>query len=233
MAALAAVSLGAVGCGAGQSTPGPVSESGTPPAPSATGSGGELTLREYLAQEGARFVLPRELGEVDASGQVQDLDAFLAAAEDVGLADEQVASMSDGTVTFAEHEELTRLTLSCMEDAGLATVNNGVRFSEGVDVVTFAFSEGSELTELEGLQLADACQRDYLLTATDLYRMQFGWTEEEAIARQNANFIAFARCLDESGVSGVPPVQTDDDLTAEAVEALIVLVETPGHECSL
>lgn len=225
-----AASLGVFGCGGEETTStAPVAESEAADA-SSFESNDALTLPEYLSQEGARFVLPRELGEVDASGQIQDPDAFLAAAQDAGLAAEQVAAMSDGTVNFAEHEELTRLALSCMEDAGLATVTNGVRFSEGVDMVSFGFSEGSELTELEGLQLGDACQRNYLLTATSLYRMQFGWSEEEVLARQNVDFDAFARCLEEAGRSDAPPVVKD--LTSEVVEALIELMEQQDHGCS-
>lgn len=211
---------------AGASDETEVAVSSEPDALSAT------TLEQYLAAP-APIVGPSQLGEVDASGNIVDLEAFLAAAEEAELAEEQIAAMSDGEVDFAEHEQLTRLGLDCMRDGGLVVLEQGIRFDRGVDRVSFSFGEGAGQSELEGLKIGDQCQRDYFFTATVMYRTQNGWSEEEERERMNTDFVAFARCLESAGVSGVPPLESPDDMTAEIFDALLALQDAPGHDCMI
>lgn len=169
---------------------------------------------------------------LDASGRVIDVEALVESARQIGLDDQQVAAMADGSVTFAEHESLVRNGLQCMRDAGLDVVELGLTVSQaGVDTVRYAFSGGpSGISDDEALLRATRCEQLHFIPATVLYEAEFGLSEEEQQRKIDSAFVRFGRCLEEAGLTDLPDL---DNYVPEMQDDLIALVDDPRHTCEI
>jgi hypothetical protein len=169
---------------------------------------------------------------VDAFGSITDVDLLRESATRLGLSDEQVAAMSDGTVTFAEHEQLVRLALSCMEDRGLEVHEMGLKTTQrGVEEVAYAFSgDPAGFDNKETLTIARYCEQFHMVPATLIYEAEFGISLEEEQANINEAFIRFGECLRDAGITEIPDI---DHYDPTMQDALLAYVDDPRHNCVL
>lgn len=169
---------------------------------------------------------------VDAFGNVTDVDVLAESARELGLSEQQIDALADGSVTFAEHERLVRLGLDCMKSSGLVVRELGLqRSGAGVDQVRYAFSEGpSGLTAEEALQSAAYCEQLHFVPATLIYEAEFGLSVEEQQDIIDEAFVRFGRCLETAGITDLPDLDNYDPLMQDA---LIPLADDPRHDCKI
>lgn len=173
---------------------------------------------------------PVGLDGLDGRGRIEDLDAVLASARELGLAQQQIDALSDGEVTYAEHESLVRLTLQCMKEAGFDAVETGIGDS-GMGVETLRYAWGGAGSETAaGISAGMVCENRFSLPAVRIYVAQNAPPLEQVQAEIDARFIEFGRCLVEAGVAGVPDISEYD--AAAMQDQLLSFVDDPRHACS-
>lgn len=142
------------------------------------------------------------------------VDGAVASAEASGTADEVVAMLSDGLLTFDEYESAMLRTFECANQAGVEVVELGVTDDDGYPQVNYAVPVQAEgMTEAETEQAFADCYTTYGLAVDS--KWQVGNSENSRPGVLEAKIAALAECLD---ANGVPTAATEDIQDLPALE---------------